>query len=79
MKNKLDIGITLRKYRYTKNYTQQTAADLLEISRAAYKKWENNKIDFAISQLSKIANLYELPIDIIIQDSYIGHKSLKQE
>lgn len=67
----LDIGITLRRYRDKYNYTQQYVANVIGISRVAYRKWENNEVDFALSQLSKIAELYEIPIhEIIIQSDF---------
>ncbi|ARS42323.1 hypothetical protein CA265_22745 [Sphingobacteriaceae bacterium GW460-11-11-14-LB5] len=78
----LDIGITLRRYRDRYHYTQQYVADVIGISRVAYRKWENNEVDFAVSQLVKIAELYEVPIhEIIIQSDFKKHKiiSLKQK
>lgn len=68
----LDIGITLRKYRDRYNYTQQFVADCIGISRVAYRKWENNHVEFSINQLKKIAELYEIPIDRVIKESYIN-------
>jgi transcriptional regulator with XRE-family HTH domain len=71
----LDIGITLRRYRDKYNYTQQYVADVIGISRVAYRKWENNEIDFSLSQLSKIAELYDTPIhEIIIQSNFKKNK-----
>lgn len=77
----LDIGTSLRRYRDKYNYTQQYVADVIGISRVAYRKWENNEVDFAMSQLIKIAELYELHIhEIIIQSDFKKHKiiSLQQ-
>ncbi len=67
----LDIGNTLRRYRDKYNYTQQYVANVIGISRVTYRKWENNEVDFAISQLDKIAELYNIPIhQIIIQSDF---------
>ncbi len=67
----IDIGNTLRRYRDKYNYTQQYVADIIGISRVAYRKWENNEVDFAISQLGKVAELYEVSIpEIIIQSDF---------
>lgn len=49
----LDVGTTLRRYRDERQYTQQYVANIIGISRVAYRKWENNEVDFAISQLKK--------------------------
>lgn len=78
----LDIGNTLRRYRDKYNYTQQYVADVIGISRVTYRKWENNEVDFAISQLHKITGLYNIPIhQIIIQSDFEKHKiiSLQQK
>lgn len=67
----LDIGNTLRRYRDKYNYTQQYVANVIGISRVAYRKWENNEVDFSLSQLSKIAEIYETSIlDIITQSNF---------
>lgn len=78
----IDIGNTLRRYRDKYNYTQQYVADIIGISRVAYRKWENNEVDFAISQLGKVAELYEISIpEIIIQSDFQKEQkiSLKQK
>lgn len=71
----LDIGTSLRRYRDKYNYTQQYVADVIGISRVAYRKWENNEVDFSLSQLNKIAELYDIPIhEIIIQSDFKKNK-----
>ena len=77
----LDIGFTLRRYRDRYNYTQQYVADVIGISRVAYRKWENNAVDFSLSQLNKIAELYGISIhEIIVQSDFKKNKiiSLQQ-
>lgn len=76
----LDIGVTLRRYRDKYSYTQQYAADVIGISRVAYRKWENNEVDFSLSQLSKVAELYEISIqDIIVQSGFRKAKVVYQK
>ena len=65
----LDVGNALRRYRDEHQYTQQYVANIIGISRVAYRKWENNEVDFALSQLKKIAELYETSIHQIILNS----------
>lgn len=66
----LDIGITLRKYRNKYGYSQQYVANIIGISRVSYRKWEDNQVDFALSQLRKVSDLYNLSVPDIINDSY---------
>lgn len=44
------------------------------MSRVAYRRWENNEIDFALSQLKKISDLYEIPVHEIILQSKFSKK-----
>ncbi|WP_443945675.1 helix-turn-helix transcriptional regulator [Pedobacter sp. AW1-32] len=66
----LDIGLTLRKYRNKCGYSQQYVANVIGISRVAYRKWEDNQVDFALSQLRKVSELYELSLQDIISDAH---------
>ena len=70
----LDIGITLRKFRDKNRYTQQYVANYIGISRVAYRKWENNGVDFSVSQLARIAELYCVALEEIIKISYQANK-----
>lgn len=70
----IDIGSMLRKYRSMNSLSQESVSNHLNISRQAYQKWENNDIDFSISQLKKIGELYEIPLHIIITESYTYYK-----
>jgi len=69
----LDIGITLRKYRNKYGYTQQFVADCIGISRVSYRKWEDNNVEFTVTQLQKIAEFYNIVIDQIIKESLINN------
>lgn len=73
----LDVGTTLRRYRDERQYTQQYVANIIGISRVAYRKWENNEVDFALSQLKKIAELYEIPIHQIIFHSKFSKNQIQ--
>ena len=74
----LDIGKTLRKYRDINCHSQQFVADCIGISRAAYRKWENNEIIFTIVQLQRISELYDVAMEEIIRESY-SDKLLKHK
>ena len=57
----LDIGVTLRRYRDKYSYTQQYAADIIGISRVAYRKWENNEVDFHSRNWAKLQTSTKFP------------------
>ncbi len=70
----IDIGNTLRKFRNINKLSQQYVSNHLDISRQAYLRWEKNNVDFSISQLKKIADLYKVPLHMIIMEAYTPHK-----
>lgn len=70
----IDIGSMLRKYRSMNALSQTNVSNHLNISRQAYQKWENNSVDFTISQLKKIAELYDIPLHVVITESYTYYK-----
>lgn len=72
----IDIGLTLRRLRNAHGYSQQYVANCFEISREAYKKWENNRVNFSIAQLQKVAEFYTLEIHEIIEMSYSRQKAM---
>ena len=60
------IGETLRKLRINKKHSQNFVADCLNMSRTAYKEWENGQIDFTISKLERVALFYEIHLTDLI-------------
>ena len=62
-KSNLLLGEILRKLRTSKNHSQEFVADCLNISRTAYKDWENGKIDFSITKLERISAFYEISMN----------------
>ncbi|NMB13545.1 MAG: helix-turn-helix transcriptional regulator [Firmicutes bacterium] len=46
------------------NLTQLEVAKFLDISHTAYCRKENGKSRFYVDELAKIANLFNVPIDI---------------
>jgi len=67
----IDIGLTLRKLRNKYKYTQQYLANCLDVSRVTYRKWENNEVDFTLSQLVRISEFYNVSVVDIIKKSHI--------
>lgn len=68
MKNNYNLGISLRKSREKKNLTQQQIADKLFVTRQTVSRWEQNKTLPNIYVLKQLSKLYEVPIDILVQE-----------
>jgi transcriptional regulator with XRE-family HTH domain len=54
------VADNLRKLRLNAKMSQQSAAFALEISLHCYKEWENAKIDFSLSKLQRISDLFNV-------------------
>ncbi|GAB6169664.1 hypothetical protein JCM1393_21240 [Clostridium carnis] len=56
----------LKILRIINNYSQQKVADILEITKATYNKKENGKVAFSISEAKQLADLFKVPLKVII-------------
>ena len=57
----------LKELRLAAGYTQQEIADILEIDRSTYAYYESGKTEPNMQKLKKIANLYGLSSDDLIE------------
>ena len=61
----------LKRIRNTAGYTQQNLADLLGVDRSTYSYYETGKTEPNIRQLTKIAALYNLRLDDLVNCRYL--------
>lgn len=57
----------LKKYRLEKNYSQDTLADQLFISRQAISKWENGDSTPDLENLVKLAEIFDVTLDQLVR------------
>lgn len=57
----------LKTIRKANKYTQQTLADTLGIERSTYASYETGRNKPDITLLKRIADLFEVPIDVILE------------
>ena len=57
----------LKEIRLAAGYTQQDIADILKIDRSTYAYYEAGKTEPNIPNLKKLANLYGIPLDDLIE------------
>lgn len=71
---------TLKQLRENNNYSQNSIATFLGISRQMYIKYEQGTIDPPVKVIKNLANFYRVPYEYIIDDK-LGNKSepLKKE
>lgn len=62
----MDIGNNLKKLRKLKNLTQDDVAKVLNVSRQAYSRYENNQRELSLSALCQLADLFEETTDTIL-------------
>lgn len=61
----MNIGKKLKELRKSENYTQQELADILQISRVNYTRYETDKVRPDYETLIKIADFYDVSLDEI--------------
>jgi transcriptional regulator with XRE-family HTH domain len=57
----------IRQLREKSGYTQSQIADKLAISQAAYCRLEKGEIEFAVSKLFELADLYGISASALIE------------
>lgn len=64
----MTFGEKLKELRAKNNYSQETLAELLNVSRQAITKWENGNGMPDIENLKAIARLFGVTIDSLVHD-----------
>jgi len=62
----MNVGENLKKLRKSKKLTQDDIAKVLNISRQAYCRYENNQREFSLSALCALADFFEETTDAIL-------------
>ena len=75
----MNYGEKLKTIRADKNLTQNDIAEILNISRSAYKDYETQIKIIPIKHLVTLSNYYDISIDYILGISNINKYSEKKE
>ena len=59
----MDLGKKLKELRLLESLTQQQLADILQISRVNYTRYETNAVRPDYETLIKIADFYDVSLD----------------
>lgn len=62
----MKLGENLRKLRKSRKHSQDDIAKILNISRQAYCRYENNQRELPLDALCKLADFYEESTDAIL-------------
>lgn len=61
----MNIGFILKELRTLKGVSQQEMANLLNVERSTYCKWETDRITIDVNRLYEIAKIYGLDLEYI--------------
>ena len=61
--------LNLKYRRLKKNYTQRYMAEMLNLTRSAYSKWENGMCEPKVSMLTHITKALDVSIDQLFDES----------
>ena len=62
------LGDRIKLYRENKNMTQNDLADILEVSAGTVSKYESGALEPSIESLKRLAELFEISIDELLND-----------
>ena len=74
----MKVGFIFKELRSLKGVSQQKIADMLNVERSTYSKWETDKITVNLTRLQQIANIYGLDLAYLskcIEDQKIISKN----
>jgi transcriptional regulator with XRE-family HTH domain len=60
------FAMNLKNLRKEKNMSQQQIANLMSVSQQCISEWENGKIEPTMSYLWKLADIFEISVDVLI-------------
>lgn len=65
----MTLGEKLKNQRKTNKYSQEKIAELVGVSRQAVTKWETDHSSPSTDNLIKLANIYHISLDELVNDS----------
>ena len=60
----------LKELRKEAGYTQKQIAKMLNVTQSAYSQYENNIIEPDIKTMIKIANIFDISLDMLLEREY---------
>lgn len=69
------LGENLKKFRLSKKYTQEQAAQMFSVSPQSVSRWENGSTFPDVMMLPKIAEIYGVTIDDLYRENSIAYSS----
>lgn len=64
----MNFGEKLKSLRIKNEYSQETLAEMINVSRQAVTKWENGNGMPDIENLKLIADIFDVTIDSLVRD-----------
>ena len=68
MKSTQNLPLRLKELRNAHHYSQEELAEKLNVSRQAVSRWENGKAVPDIDNLLFLAELYDVPLDVLVDE-----------
>lgn len=65
----MSLGKNIKKYRKINKYTQKDLSHLLNVSQPLIVKWENDICEPQNKELSKLSDLFSVPIEILLDST----------
>jgi transcriptional regulator with XRE-family HTH domain len=64
----LKIAEKIKEMRIMHNYTSESIAKNLGISKSSYSQLENGHVEISINRLVEVANIYNVPIAVFVPE-----------
>ena len=75
----MEFATKIKKYRQQNEWTQQTVAEKLGVSRKTVSSWENSRSYPDIFMLVQLSDLYHVSLDDLLREDHEMIDNYKQE
>lgn len=75
----MKTGEKIAKLRKDKNISQEALAEMLGLSRQSVSKWENGSALPTMENLSRLANIFDVPVSYLLDDTQQENRTVKTE
>ena len=74
----MDLGSNIKRLRVQSNLTQKDLADKVNVTYQAVSRWENNEVEPSLATIQKIAAIFRVGVDELLNGKEIINNSPTQ-
>ena len=66
------VGVRIKRRREASGYTQEEIAEMLNLNKASYARYEQGTAELTITRLAQLADIFECGLDQLVVDTSLS-------